>query len=84
MTKERALRLAQILGWKLWGKPHTRSPGNDSKYQCCRRGNRYIWIGNYFIERDDEIVAHDYVNSTVKSTRDIIAGKPSTGHTICW
>lgn len=82
MNRDQCIKLAQELGWKLWGKPHTRSPGNDSKYQCFRRGNRYLWVGSYFIERDDEVIAHDYVNSTPESTRSIVAGEPSTGKTI--
>lgn len=60
MTKEELIYLVINKGWKPWGKPKSK-PGNNSVYQCYRRKNEYIWIGNTFIERFDCPHALDYM-----------------------
>ena len=47
--REEMFRLAKKYGWKKWGTYTKRMTGH-SFYQCFRKGNRYIWIGDMFIE----------------------------------
>jgi hypothetical protein len=49
LSKIKLLELVKRTGWKKWGEPRSK-PGNDSIYQCYRRGNAYIWVGNYYLE----------------------------------
>ena len=55
--------LAETFGWIVWGKPKAR-PHNGSVYQCFRKGNKYLWIGNRFVERSDDPIALDFVTAS--------------------
>ena len=59
-------------GWKKCGQPRSK-PGNDSKYQCYRKGNEYLWLGNYYCELPT-VAGHaiDYVNRTPTAMRKIL------------
>jgi hypothetical protein len=49
---------AETKGWKRHGN-FTKKDG--SSYQCFRRGNKYLWIGFRFIQRDQKPHVVDYV-----------------------
>jgi hypothetical protein len=62
MIRQEVVQIAESLGWKQWGKFRRYKGGNSSRYQCFRKKNDYIWIGNYYIEHSSQTFAHDYVN----------------------
>ena len=61
MDRIEVVKLVKKMGWKPWGKPRA-LPGNDSKYQCFRRGNHYSWVGSRYAEIDTNGTALDYVH----------------------
>jgi hypothetical protein len=79
VLKKRALRkqklqdLIESLGYKTHGKPRVRE--NGSIYQCYRRGYAdYVWLGNWFVEHRDHLIAMDYHNSAMRFLKEYIDG----------
>jgi hypothetical protein len=64
MIRADVVKFIDSQGWKIWGK--FRMYG-DSHYQCFRKGNNYLWLGNYFLEKSDKPLALDFVNSNKKT-----------------
>lgn len=71
MNKRDLINLLQKLGYKVWGKPRTKSD-NDSKYQCYRKGNSYAWIGNMYLERSNRGFALDYPYQLVEKIQTFL------------
>jgi len=72
MTRDKVVKLALQFGWNVWGK--LRPYENGSKYQCFRRRNNYVWIGNRFVESSIEPVAVDFISESQKAVRGILHG----------
>jgi len=72
MTRDKVVKLAAKFGWKVWGK--LRPYKNGSKYQCFRRGNNYVWIGNRFVESSIEPIAVDFILESAKEVRGLLHG----------
>lgn len=54
---------AETFGWKKHGGFNKK---DGSSYQCFRRGNKYLWIGFRFIQRDHNPSVVDYVRDKEK------------------
>jgi hypothetical protein len=73
-TESKARKLLIKSGFNVWGKRKPR-PGNGSFYQCYRKGNLYIWLGEMYIERSDNIFALDYPYEGFEATKTFIGAK---------
>jgi hypothetical protein len=72
LDKQAVERLLEQLGFKKWGRNKAR-PGNGSKYQCFRRGDLYVWLGEMYVERSDRALALDYPYRGMDATKAFLS-----------